>query len=525
MKKMIHKIYFTKEDWQLLLCSMFMGVFVYFARIANELPNPDAIWLGMAYKADWGWEGGLGRYMIGFLQKARSYVVSTEFISLTCILFLAIVCVCVVRIFEIEDKTSRLIIAGLLVVSPTVGSTLSYYYCSDMYFLSYLLAVGVVLIAIKCDSWVGYGLYAIGICLSASIYQAYLGVTITLCFLYLLYMVWDEKCSLYDVGIRTAKLLIGGCAGVVLYLTSNKTIQAHYGIQAIEERGFASMGHVSISDFPGLIRSAYISFYEYFFSASMVNNLWGGKRKEINALFFLCAVLFLVIILFRKKIQLHRKMLLVSGFLLLPIPVMSIVIMAPEVSIYNSTGVLMLPTMNYVYVAFYIFLAQEKHLLGAKVQKSMKAALAGCCVMVCYMLVILELSGQAYIKHHMNKTGAVAAMMVNEIEEVVDNSANYRLCIIGMMENGNYPEIYDGLRYSTHWTSANHKTIWRDFNGAQQGWVHYISHYLGKEYSVCSGEEYQRILQSKEYAEMVNFPDTGSVCVVDDIVVIKLSDV
>lgn len=54
---MTKEVCFTKEDWQLFFGSMFAGVFVYFAKIVNELPNPDAIWQGMAYKAGWGWEG------------------------------------------------------------------------------------------------------------------------------------------------------------------------------------------------------------------------------------------------------------------------------------------------------------------------------------------------------------------------------------------------------------------------------------------------------------------------------------
>lgn len=203
--------------------------------------------------------------MIGFLQKVRSNVISTEFISLTCILLLAVVCVCVVKVFEIEDMVPRLIIAGLIILSPTVGSTLTYYYCSDMYFLSYLLAVGAVLLAIKCQSIVGYGIFAIGICLSAAIYQAYLSVAITLCFLYLLYMVLDEKSSLRDVGIQTVRLLIGGCSGIILYLISNQVIQSYLGIHAVTDRGFASMGHISIVELPGLIQGVYRSFYEYFF--------------------------------------------------------------------------------------------------------------------------------------------------------------------------------------------------------------------------------------------------------------------
>ena len=517
-------IRFVKDDWKFFLVCLFGGGYIYFAKIVNELANPDAIWNGMAYKSGWSWETGLGRYMIGFLQKLRSDVINTEFISLTCIVFLAIICVCVVKIFEIEDIISRTIIGALIILTPTVGSTLTYYYCSDMYFLSYCLAVLAVFFAVKYQNIAGCCICAIGICLSTAIYQAYLGIAITLCFLHLLYMLLDSHYSMRDIGRQTMHLLAGGCSGIILYLLSNSVIQHWLGVSAVEARGFSTMGKISLGELPKLIQTAYTSFYEYFFASTMINNHWGG-RYNINCLFFLCTVLILIVILWKKRISLYRKLFFLLGITVLPISIMSIVIIAPEASIYGSTGVLMLPTMNYVYIAaFVLFVKSREEVFSIRMQKVIKFALMGCCICVCYMLLMLELSSQTYMKHHLNKTETVALSMMNEIETVTDNSRSHKICVIGTMEDGNYPEIYEALRSSVQWTTAYHKTIWTTFDGTQSCWVNYISHYLGQTYSMCSYEEYNKILQSAEYSSMQNFPDENSVTIIDDIIVVKLSN-
>lgn len=521
--KMKKEICFSRDDGKLFLLSLFSAILIYFSRIANELPNPDAIWQGMAYKSGWAWESALGRYMIGLLQKVRCNIVPTEFVTLLGLIFLAAICVLIVKLFHITDALSGFVIIALLVVSPTVGSTLSYYYCSDMYFLSYLLAVGSSFLLIRNHTRKSLLLGALGICLSAAIYQAYIGIAIMLCFLHIWFLVFDEKYSLADIGKTLVRLMVGGCCGIVLYLCSNKLLQQKFGIQAVTDRGFASMGQIPLKQIPNLFGSTYKAFFDYFFSSGMINN-GVGKRMEINCLFFLFAFFLLSSILIVKKLPISRKILAIVILFLMPPVAMSIVIMAPGVSIYDTTGVLMLPEMNYVYVAFVILYAKQKDIFRERMGKTGKVLLMVCCMLVCYMLVVLELSGQTYLKHHLNKMQTVARMVMEEIEENVDNSAAYKVCFVGSMENGNFPEKYQDLAYSVKWTTASYKTVWNSFNGRQYCWINYIAHYLGKQYYACSQSEFEGLIVTEEYQSMQNFPDEGSVKVIGDIIVIKLSD-
>lgn len=505
---------------QFLLC-MALGTGIYLPKIAGELPNPDAIWCSTIYKESWQWECGLGRYMIAFLQALRGNVINTAFVTMISLVFLSAVCVLVCRIFRVDSLVWQMIVSGLLMVSPSAGSVLTYYYCSDMYMLSYLLIVLAVWLLAEKRGKIGFLLSVLLISASAAIYQAYLSVAVVICLLYLLLMLTDEKWSIQCVFMQGVRFLGAGATGAIFYLFSNRFVQQTAGIAAVSDRGFSTMGRVPLGRLPHMIKSCYISFFEYFFSASMINNEW-GYRKEINLAFTLCTVIVLVVLLYVSRVQIYRKILFAGGILALPIAVMSIMIMAPEVSILESTGVIMLPTMNFVYLAgIFLFLRTGEWKVWRKV---MPPILGTACAAVFGMLLLLELSGQTYMKHNMRKMQHVAGTIVDRIEELVDQSGSYKLCIVGNMEEGNYPEQYPKLRESLHWVTASYKTVWDTLGGWQNCWISYMNQYMGKGFLICSNEDYQTVLASSKLAQMQNFPDRGSTLVMDEIIVIKLSE-
>lgn len=96
---------------------------------------------------------------------------------------------------------------------------------------------------------------------------------------------------------------------------------------------------------------------------------------------------------------------------------------------------------------------------------------------------------------------------------------------MGRMENGNFPEKYQDLACSVKWTTASYKMVWNSFNGRQCCWINCIAHYLGKQYYACSQSEFESLIVTEEYQSMQNFLDEGSVQIIGDIIVIKLSDV
>ena len=56
-------------------------------------------------------------------------------------------------------------------------------------------------------------------------------------------------------------------------------------------------------------------------------------------------------------------------------------------------------------------------------------------------------------------------------------------------------------------------------------WAGVISNFVGINLTICGEEKYQELVSLTQVAEMPEFPAEGSICVIDDIVVIKVSDV
>ena len=88
--------------------------------------------------------------------------------------------------------------------------------------------------------------------------------------------------------------------------------------------------------------------------------------------------------------------------------------------------------------------------------------------------------------YNANKMKVVADEMVTKIENVVDNSSGYKVCIIGTMENGNYPDAYMEIRESIRWTTPYYRIVWESYDGTQNCWKNYILNNAGKNYEMCS---------------------------------------
>lgn len=101
---------------------------------------------------------------------------------------------------------------------------------------------------------------------------------------------------------------------------------------------------------------------------------------------------------------------------------------------------------------------------------------------------------------------------------------SYTFCIIGTMENGNFPNSQIDLAESIHWLTADYGIIWSDGNGRNCCWRHLIEQFIGASYTNCNPELIAKLEKSELVNNMSNFPETNSVRIVDDIVVIKLSD-
>lgn len=443
---------------------------------------------------------------------------------MVCLTEISLICVCVVYLFQIEGIFWQCIAGGLLIVSPSFQGTLTYYYCSAYYLSAYLLVLISAIVLLRTGEklkWYYLVSAMAMVCIAMATYQAYIGILVTVACIYFIMEMLNSEVAIRKVAVKIFRLLTGCCGGLLLYLISDKVVLKCWGLSMETGRGFAKMGTIQFENLKEALMECYLNCYQYYFGNRMINNAYGYiPRKYINLCVGIVIVVAWLCILFKMRQKWQRKLLAITMFLLLPIALMCITICAPEVSIFESTGVLMLPTMNYLYI-FLLIIWQRHSFLKEKFRNIICVATSG---IVIIMLGELVLDGQTYMKHCMDKTQYVAYEISHAIMENISYGSETQVCIIGKMEDGNFPELYPELRESVHWTTPSYGTIWNNFDAWQKGWTRYMKQFLGIQYQIVSIEDIDKIVASEKYGEMTIFPESGSVQKIYGVIVVKLSD-
>ncbi len=514
--------YSRKYKVYVLICFL-LGVIMYFPIITQPLTNADGITISLTHKSSHEWENSLGRFGLQYVDRMRGNYIFPELTTFFCLFLLACIAVLIIEIFQISSKAARAAVGVILILSPSVANTLTYYYCSDSYMLAYLLAVLSAFFLLNKTRPASWALAIISIATSLTLYQAYIGVTITICLFWTIQHcldIFEEKKKLY----RTiGRALSAGLLGVILYLGLFKLNQLITGVAAADNRGFNEMGHLSLKELPVLIKRACIVALQYFFSDDLINNSW-MHRKWLNVLIVGVTGAVIIYLFFNKKRVKDKGRILMAivGILCIPVSLGCMVILAPEVDIYGATSLLMLPQMS---IAYIFAISMYKYLAANRIW--FKAPLIAGALGVLFLLgtsAVYTSAFQTRLKENLNKTYHVASEIVHQMCSMDNYDASRKVMIGGKMESGNYPDLDNQLAWAMEGTVANYGLIWPSPSASQGCWHGVFNQFLGVNYTMCSVEEYNRISQMDEYKEMGNFPEEDSIKVIEGITVVKLSD-
>ena len=512
-----------KKEIIILLFTFFSGIIIYFRMISQWITNPDGVWNGLLYKRGYEWENSLGRVGIEALNRIKGFFLYPALQTMVSLFFIAIISVLLYKIFEIEHVLWGIIIGSFLICSPSLCSTLTYYYTADAYILANVMAVLFVFILIQKKQIKNMVGAMILLALSASIYQAYVGVTITLCLLYLLYMLLIRADNWKKVLKQGFLFLFCGIGGLLLYLGGFQIYCNYYGIHPVEDRGFSSMGIIPLEKVGDLLKQAYQFFFDYYFTDALYNNTW-HLRDKCNIVIFTLLIFVVIFRIIQNKLykEVANMLLITVVILIMPLAFMSIVIMAPEVSIKDVTGILMLPHMNYLYIIFIVLSTSNWNKQWAETSFKWLSLLSSV-----YMILSLCFYTQIFqncMELDLNKSYSLAQRIVESVESMPGYQSGMKVMIGGRAELGNYPRSYPEMYSVVSGTAVEYGYFWNSINGRQACWNNFLKQYLGVDYGVCNLEEIYVVTESEEYKNMPLFPLEGSVQMMNDIVIVKLSD-
>lgn len=522
-----YKIHF---DFQSLLKEnevSFLGLFIligymiYHQMADYYLTNPDGV-VRIVEIAD-GQGIGNGRIGLTYFDRLFGHIVSPNLNLIIALFFCGLSLVLLARIFNATSIYELIIIGVVFLISPHVSNLISYWYCVASYALSLLLGVMACYIIHYKKNIKNILISAILVATQLFLYQAYISVTMTIAICYVLCSsLSGNKVSM--IIKQLIAFIMMGIIGILSYIFSLKILR----LKVSANRGFDKMGRTSIDK----VRDAYHNFFQYFFGNRLLNNVW-GYRRWINVALFLWIIFLLAFIIIYVWTYIGKTNVIISLICLLTFPICfnAITIFAPGVDAYGSTGLLCVPAMNLIYLlGIWLLRVLRKISVSEQVMKGNIMNISYWKYSYLFVLFPLIWNLTIYTEVYKNvmwlnykSTYALCEKISSQIDARGLYEPEATICIVGNPEDGNYPCTYEHLRNIVKGSVAVKGLAW-------EGWLQNVCYcniyqnYFNIYYSVVTPESYDEIIKSETFRGMSAFPETNSIEKIDNIIVIKLSD-
>lgn len=461
----------------------------------------------------------LGRWLRGALGALVAALFNGKNISLPLVyglaslLLIALSSHVVIRLMDIRRKPLRMAVCALMAAFPVVTSTLSYMFTAPYYFLALLLSVLAVYIAAERPRWDGFLAAMLCVACGLGLYQAYFPVAVSLFVIRLIYEIADGRHATLGKAILRGVYFLAVCAcGMILYFAIWKATMAAMGLSASTYQGFSDIGSAKFKAYKRAVKMAYRRFI-LIFGKKKTENVYpmslGWAQWALEGLSLLCA-LALAVRCFRRKKRLQAAMLavLAAG---LPVCFNLIYVMSASASDTNVHTL-----MLYAQCMLYVFLAAALELLlrdGGKAVKALyRVAIVALLLMVC---LDVTFDNACYVKAEMmmSQTLSDLTTLVTRIKSVEGYTDELPICLsktghkdATLAKNTVFEDIkiypFNKLYpYHYRWDMYSYLRYWVGFQPV------YV--------------DYTKFGHEEEIEAMPDYPDDGSIKIIDGTVVVK----
>lgn len=179
--------------------------------------------------------------------------------GLLTILYSAIMSSTIVSMFKLHSKISSILIGGILVTFPTIGSLMPFMNTQDAYQFGAMLSCFAAYLLVKKPSRFIWA--SILLTLSLAIYQTYLGFSAGLILIYALLELFKNDKDIRETISLLAKTALSFFAAIVMYLIVSRGIFGHL---LVDYKGLDSMGSIPLSKIPEAVFGAYKAMFLFF---------------------------------------------------------------------------------------------------------------------------------------------------------------------------------------------------------------------------------------------------------------------
>lgn len=424
------------------------------------------------------------------------------------LVFLALAVYLLADILELKRKSVLVLTCGILTVNSTVSlMNATYLHDSDAYMLALLLALAGVWAAqrLRHGSFWSILFY---FC-SLGIYQAYIDAAIyVFLILALLRLLRGEKVK--QVYLDTLKKLLPIAAAMVLYYIGIRLTQLLAG--SSDGDYYNTVSNVTAFTFLSIfkrIRTCLFSDFIWFFFPS------GHSRwvvRIVNILMVLAGG-YLVISLIRFRHLSRASVFGILGVLLaIPFGMNAITLIS---DIYHAM------TMYALFLSYVLVLVLgEEYMAAEKPAAHRSRVISG--ALTCILIFDGCLfSNESYLKKHLESDATLSvftriACRMEATPGFVPGQT--RVAFVGLLLDGPLSCQNPGFNYSNTGMVYSHAVSYHDT------YESYMNYYLGYPVDCVDSREIIEYEHMEEVMEMSIFPAEGSVRMVGDVMVVKLSD-
>lgn len=496
--------------WRIpLLASLLWGFLAYTFAFTNKLVNHDEV----SQLFSKGATVTSGRWGLGLLDMVFPNVSMPWIYGVLTILFIGIAICLILDLFSIRNRIIQVLLAGCIMVFPSLIGILGYMFTSSSYGLSFLLAVlAVWLFCRPCKwAWIPAFCCMVG---SVSIYQSYIAIAASLLVLMLIRMllVGEDPLAVLKKGIGYVLFLIVSLGGYYL------ATQAILKITGVEFNNYASDSiSFSLSYLLEGIRLAYVNFLRFFYWAHHRLMPTSLSRKLHFLLFVAIAVLLLLWLCRQKKPFAARLLLLLVLIGILPLAINCMYLITTEGSIH--TLVLYSFTAVYILAAVLADLWMQEYVSTKPAECIRRLTLDAIAVILALIVCInVYVANTAYLTMHLRYENAYAfyTSLTAQIRQQPDFREGTRIAVIGNWQSPDF--YYSRLEFTDYLMGV------KGFLPSDYSAPYFMEYYIGFPAEFVSDEEAEAIRTTEEFRNMSTYPYYGSMELIDDVIVVKLSE-
>ena len=481
------------------ISTVFCSVAAHGFLFANEFFSHDSV--SYFTYADWGFDfyTSVGRFFIPVYESLKGGVAAPWLIGLLFIVWMSLTGIVVTDLLDIRSPQGVALSCGLLCTNVSLTLTgATYVYCMDEYALALLGASVAAYLFLRGGRYALLGL--LPLLISLSIYQPYATVTAALCLLALIRQASESR--------RFSAILSRGVTALILLIVAFLLYNALWTLCRVlfsvpQTRDVASLRDFGVRD---RILSANSVFFGFLFRPGVA---LGPLRPVAHGLLLALLLWRLLRILTNERVPLPNRVALIVLSALLPVTLYSVAIVMPGEA-HDLTA--------YARELFYFLPLSLLDSVPTRIPR--RAERNAVCVLLALLLWHhVDYANQCYMKKELEKTSTLilAARIIDRIEAIPGYvPGETRVAFAGRLD---YNEPLDITRPAFE-DFKTQTGLWHA-HSATYNLGRYLTDYL--QYPLAWDTE-TNVTRSDLAKAMPIFPASGSVRMIDGVVVVKLSE-